>query len=127
MNTKQFLAAIEAASARDRDKLARAFNYALNDHFRRLDLRMTQLDDTIASTATKVATLTTKVDAALAALAASVASQTPVTQAELDAITAIGTAADGESAKVDAALAPAAGAETPEGDGGPGEEPPPTN
>lgn len=120
MNTKQFLAAIEAASARDRDKLARAFNYALNDHFRRLDLRMTQLDDTIAATAASVATLTTKVDAALAALAASVASQTPVTQAELDAIKAIGTAADSESAKVDAALAPS----TPvaDGGGGPGED-----
>lgn len=68
---------------------------------------MSALDDATASTAAKVATLSAKVDAALAALAASVASQTPVTQAELDAITAIGAVADAEGAKVDAALAPA--------------------
>ena len=120
MNSKQFLAAIEAASAKDRDKLARAFNYALNDHFRRLDLHMTQLDDAIASATAKVSTLTAKVNAALAALAASVANQTPVTQAEIDSINAIGTAADAESAKIDAVLAPAGS--TPAGGGGPGEE-----
>lgn len=106
----------ERISVRDRDKLARF----INDRFTRLEEHMTQLDDAIATTASKVATLTAKVDAALAALAASVANQTPVTQAEIDAITAIGTAADGESAKVDAALAPTA---QTDGGGGPGEEP----
>lgn len=69
---------------------------------------MSAIDDATASVAAKVTTLTSKVDAALAALQASASNGTPVTQAEIDAITAIGSAADAESAKVDAALNPAA-------------------
>lgn len=120
MNLVDLCNRIEYFSARDRDKLARH----VTELFHHLEHRMTQLDDTIAATAAKVAALNTKVDAALAALAASVANQVPVTQAELDAITAIGAAADGESAKVDAALAPAAPPAGPAGGGGPGEESP---
>jgi len=112
----------ERAIVEARDKLARFINHRFERLGLYLEHRMTQLDDAIASTATKVDTLNTKVDAALAALAASIANQTPVTQAELDAINAIGSKADAESAKVDAALAPAP---APTGGGGPGEEKPP--
>lgn len=119
MNLVDLCNRIEWFSARDRDKLARH----ITEHFHHLEHRMTQLDDAIASASAKLAALNTKVDAALAALAASVANQTPVTQAELDAIKAMGDSADAEGAKVDAALAPPP---APTGGGGPGEEHPAT-
>ncbi len=104
MNDHELLKRIDTLLAAHGDRIA-AQVHTIVHHAK--DQLMSALDDAIASANAKVANLSSKVDAALAALAASVANQTPVTQAELDAIAAIGTEADAESAKVDAALAPA--------------------
>lgn len=115
MNTKQFLAAIESACARDRDKLARQI-------INLKDTIMADLSKLTASVAAlqAQAAANTKAIADLVALAQSSGAD----QSAIDAITAQVDAVNTQLATDDAldpTGAPAPGA-SPAGGGGPGEE-----